>query len=145
MPQPYEDTRVNHQGELRERLVRHLEETRVLTSPAVAAAMRTVPRHIFVPGERLAEAYEDRAIAIKERDGAVISSISQPSMIVQMLQLLDVRAGMRVLEIGTGSGYNAALLAAVCAPGSVVTVDIEADLIERARTALDVIDASNVC
>lgn len=109
-------------------------QTGAIGDPAIAAAMLEVPRHRFVPQLSLDDAYADKAVAIKERDGFVISSISQPSMIAQMLSLLDLRTGDRVLEIGTGSGYNAALTAALAGPpGSVVTVDIEDDLLELAR------------
>ena len=128
---------MSREGALRDELVAHLERTRVLRDPRVAAAIRAVERHRFVPAVAAEEAYEDKAVAIKERDGLVISSISQPSMIVHMLELLDVRPRDRVLEIGTGSGYNAALLAELARQGTVVSVEIESDLIEHARTALD--------
>ncbi len=137
MPQPYEEWRVTRDRELRERLVAHLEGSHVLADPTLAAAFRSVPRHLFIPEIAPHEAYEDRALAIKERNGVVISSISQPSMIAQMLQLLDVHPGQHVLEVGTGSGYNAALLATLAgADGYVLTVDIEDDLIARAREVL---------
>jgi protein-L-isoaspartate(D-aspartate) O-methyltransferase len=128
---------MNREGSLRERLIAHLERTRVLRDPHIAAALRAVDRHRFVPTTEVEEAYEDKALAIKERDGSVISSISQPSMIVHMLALLDVHAGNHVLEIGTGSGYNAALLAQLAGAGNVVSVELERDLIESARAALD--------
>jgi len=137
VPQPYEVWRVSRDRELRERLVANLEGTHALTDPTIVAAFCRVPRHLFVEEVGLDEAYEDRALAIKERDGVVVSSISQPSMIAQMLALLDVRPAQRILEIGTGSGYNAALLATLAGDnGYVLTVDIEDDLIERARNAL---------
>jgi protein-L-isoaspartate(D-aspartate) O-methyltransferase len=128
---------MNREGSLREGLIAHLERTRVLRDPRIAAALRAVDRHRFVPMSTPEEAYEDKALAIKERDGSVISSISQPSMIVHMLALLDVRAGDHILEIGTGSGYNAALLAQLAGTGTVTSVEIERDLIATARTALD--------
>jgi protein-L-isoaspartate(D-aspartate) O-methyltransferase len=123
---------------LREELVAQLRRARILQSPRIEAALLAVERHCFVPSEPLEEAYEDKALAIKERDGLVLSSISQPSMIVHMLELLDVALGDRVLEIGTGSGYNAALLAELAgASGKVVSVELEGDLLERARTMLN--------
>jgi protein-L-isoaspartate(D-aspartate) O-methyltransferase len=122
---------------LREGLIAHLERTRILRDPRIASALRAVDRHAFVPMVAAAEAYEDKALAIKEHDGLIISSISQPSMIVHMLSLLDAQPGNRVLEIGTGSGYNAALLACLARPGTVVSVEIEEDLLDRARSALD--------
>lgn len=131
--------------QLRERLVEHLERTRVLTDPHVEAAVLHTPRHRFIPDIPLPTAYEDRALPIKERGGEIISSISQPSMIVQMLQLLCVQPGDSILEIGTGSGYNAALLVHLTGPtGRVLTVDIEPDLIEMARTRFADLGFANV-
>jgi protein-L-isoaspartate(D-aspartate) O-methyltransferase len=128
---------MNHERALRDELIAHLERTRVLRDPRVTAALRAVDRHRFVPGVTPEEAYEDKALAIKERDGSVLSSISQPSMIVHMLELLNVAPTDRVLEIGTGSGYNAALLAELAPEGTVVSVEIEADLMDSARLALN--------
>jgi len=136
---------VSRDRELRERLVEYLEDCHVLTDPTIVAAVRRVPRHLFVPDVTIDDAYADRALAIKERGGLVISSISQPAMIVQMLQLLGVRPGQRVLEVGTGSGYNAALLAELVGPeGHVLTVDIEEDLIERARAVFSLLSMQRV-
>lgn len=130
---------------LRQRLVEHLERAHVLTDANVRAALLTVSRQAFVPEFSLEDAYDDRALATKERDGMVISSISQPGMIVQMLQLLAVRRGDRVLEIGTGTGYNAALLAALAGDeGAVVTVDIERDLVEGANATFAMLRMSNI-
>jgi protein-L-isoaspartate(D-aspartate) O-methyltransferase len=131
--------------DLRTRLVAHLQQTGVLAASNVAEAMLAVPRHRFIPGAPIDAAYDDRALAIKEQGGNVLSSISQPSMVVQMLQLLEVEPQQRVLEIGTGSGYNAALLAALTGPkGTVVTVEIEDDLAQLARARFDELAITNV-
>ncbi len=107
--------------------------------------MRKVPRHHFVPDVPLEEAYADRAIAIKVSQGEIISSISQPGMIALMLQSLAPEAGDRVLEIGTGSGYHAALLAELVGPeGSVTTTDLDADLAARAHAAIGELGYANV-
>lgn len=130
---------------LRELMVSHLERGGVLRRPAVAAAMRAVPRHRFLPGKALDEAYADRAIAIKMDGPDIASSISQPAMIALMLELLAPAPGDRILEIGTGSGYNAALLAEIVGPeGSVTTIDLDEDLASRARTTLDELGYRNV-
>jgi protein-L-isoaspartate(D-aspartate) O-methyltransferase len=122
---------------LREALVSHLQRTGVLHFSSAATAMRAVPRHRFIPAASLDEAYADRAIAIKMRGDEIVSSISQPGMIAQMLELLDAAAGDRVLEVGTGSGYNAALLAEIVGPnGSVTTIDLDGELVDRARALL---------
>ncbi len=128
---------MNREGALRDELIAHLERTRVLRDPRITAALRAVDRHRFVSSASPEEAYEDKALAIKERDGCVLSSISQPSMIVHMLELLAVARTDRVLEIGTGSGYNAALLAELAPEGTVVSVEIETDLLEQARVVLN--------
>jgi protein-L-isoaspartate(D-aspartate) O-methyltransferase len=122
---------------LREGLVGHLERSRVVRSPRIASALRAVDRHRFVPAENRDEAYADKALALKEQAGAIISSISQPSMVAQMLELLAAEPASRVLEIGTGSGYNAALLAELASDGTVVSIEIERDLLDAARSVLD--------
>ena len=131
--------------ELRAALVSHLRRSGALHDDAVARALLAVPRDRFVPGLPLEAAYEDRAHAFKERDGKVLSSISQPAIIAQMLEMLEVRRGARVLEIGTGSGYNAALLGSLTGPdGTVTSVEIERDLAERARETLRELEIANV-
>lgn len=106
-------------------------------TPDVERAMRTVSRHSFLPGLGLRSTYSDEAVAIKWQGGRAVSSVSQPSMIASMLEMLQVRPGSHVLEIGTGSGYNAALLATLAgAGGHVVTVEIDEQLAEKARSQL---------
>ncbi|HEU5481054.1 MAG TPA: methyltransferase domain-containing protein [Candidatus Tumulicola sp.] len=122
---------------LREAMVAQLERAGVLRTPAVAAAMRAVPRHLFLPGLALDDAYADRAVALKTDGSQIVSSVSQPAMIALMLELLAASPGDRLLEIGTGSGYNAALLAEIVGPsGSVTTLDLDAELAERAAAVL---------
>jgi len=97
-----------------------------------------VPRHVFVPEVAPAAAYRDEALVIKcGPDGMPVSSSSQPAMMARMLDQLGLRPGHRVLEIGTGSGYNAAVMAAVVGPeGKVVSIDIDPELVARARASL---------
>lgn len=122
---------------LRETLVAELQRSGAAEEPAIAHAFAAVPRHCFVPEVPLEEAYADRAISIKSAGGETLASISQPSMLGRMLELAHVERGERILEIGTGSGYNAALLAELAGDdGLVVTIDVEADLVERARMTL---------
>jgi protein-L-isoaspartate(D-aspartate) O-methyltransferase len=122
----------------RARLVDELRDSGRLTSPAVEAAFRAVPRHLFLPELTASEAYQDEAFVIKtDADGTPLSSSSQPAIMAIMLEQLGVAPAQRVLEIGSGTGYNAALMSYLVGErGSVVTVDIDADLVARARDNL---------
>jgi protein-L-isoaspartate(D-aspartate) O-methyltransferase len=122
----------------RARLARALHESGHTPSAAVQAAFLAVPRHLFVPELDATAAYQDEALVIKYgADGLPVSSSSQPAMMAIMLEQLQLKPGHRVLEIGTGTGYNAAVMAHIVGPrGAVVTVDIDADLIARAQASL---------
>jgi protein-L-isoaspartate(D-aspartate) O-methyltransferase len=121
----------------RARLVDGLRDSGRLPGAAVEDAFRTVPRHLFLPGVPLARAYADEAVAVQTVDGITTSSASQPSMMAIMLEQLDLRPGHRVLEIGAGTGYNAALMARLVGPtGRVVAVDIDAELVDGAAQHL---------
>jgi protein-L-isoaspartate(D-aspartate) O-methyltransferase len=123
--------------ELRTALVDHLRRAGSCRSAQVERAMRLVPRHRFIPEVDLEHAYDDRAIITAHRDGEPISSISQPRIVAEMLDMVQVAPGDRVLEIGAGTGYNAALLSEIVGPdGHVVTIELEADLLRRASEAL---------
>jgi protein-L-isoaspartate(D-aspartate) O-methyltransferase len=109
---------------------------RIVSAP-VEQAFRAVPRHLFLPELPPDQAYRDEAVATKWADGVAISSASQPSMMAIMLEQLDLRPGHRVLEVGAGTGYNAALMARLVGPtGRVVAVDIDADLVSGAARNL---------
>ena len=122
----------------RARLVDELRDSGRLASPAVEAAFRAVPRHLFLPEMAADEAYQDEAFVIKTgSDGLPVSSSSQPAIMAIMLEQLGLAPGHRVLEVGAGTGYNAALMThLVGESGSVVTVDIDADMVARAQANL---------
>ena len=122
----------------RARLARALRDSGRTPSRAVQAAFASVPRHLFVPDLAPAAAYADDALVIKyDADGLPVSSSSQPAMMAIMLEPLELEPGHRVLEIGTGSGYNAAVLAHIVGPGgSVTTIDIDPGLTARAWASL---------
>jgi methyltransferase of FxLD system len=127
---------------LRRRLLAEMRAKGVLDSPRIEAAFLAVAREHFLP-EALADGgltavYRDDAIATKRNDqGLPLSSSSQPSLMAKMLALLDVQPGDRVLEVGAGTGYNAALLAHLSGPtGRVTSIDIDPDLALRARRSL---------
>ena len=115
------------------------------TSPSVEATFRTVPRHLFLPALPLAEAYRNRAIPTKLQDGEAVSSSSEPTIMATMLEMLDVQPGQRVLEIGAGTGYNAALMAQIVGEsGQVTALDIDQDIVEAAQAHLAAAGADRV-
>jgi protein-L-isoaspartate(D-aspartate) O-methyltransferase len=116
-------------------LVEDLVARHALSSESVGQAFLAVPRHLFVPETPVDEAYlADRAIPTHfDERGVSISSSSAPSIMAIMLELLRVAPGQRVLEIGAGTGYNAALLAhLVGEAGSVTTIDIDEEVAREA-------------
>ena len=104
----------------------------------VEAAFRAVARHVFVPNVSLEVAYTDDVVLMKTNEaGVAVSTVSQPTVVALMLEQADIRPGHRVLEIGSG-GYNAALLKELVGPhGEVTTIDIDADVTDRARQRLE--------
>jgi len=122
---------------LHQALVEQLKRAGQFPSPRVEAAFRAVPRHLFLPDVELEKVYQDEAIPTKFQDELPISSSSQPTMMAIMLQQLDLKPGQRVLEIGAGTGYNAALIAHIVGEqGHVVTLDIDEDIVAQARAHL---------
>ena len=109
----------------------------LVTDARVIAAMREVPRHRFVPEPRRAEAYGDHPLPI-----GYGQTISQPSLVAYMTQELRPRTDDRVLEIGTGSGYQAAVLSKLVA--EVYTIEIVGPLAERATQVLGDLGFDNV-
>ncbi|WP_351227695.1 methyltransferase domain-containing protein [Streptomyces sp. NPDC002133] len=146
-------------AEVRRALVRRIAATGALEDHAWRAAFEEVPRHLFVPyyyvstfagyerlwcgdhdpdrRERwLRGAYADGPLATRVRDGRLLSSSSQPSLMARMLDALGVRDGHHVLEIGAGTGYNAALLSHRLGDALVTTVELDPEITESARAHL---------
>lgn len=115
----------------RDRLVDRLERTGHCVRPSTSAAMRAVPRHAFVPERQRDAAYEDRPLPIG--DGQTISA---PHMVAMMVDLLELEPGDRVLEVGTGCGYHAAVTAEVVGPEHLYSVEVSPRLAEEARRRL---------
>ncbi|MDD4865678.1 MAG: methyltransferase, FxLD system [Mycobacterium sp.] len=128
------------------RLSQHVLRAGHVSSERVTQALRAVPRHVFLPGIEPERVYRDEAFPTKyNADRRPLSSSSQPAIMARMLEQLDVQPGHRVLEIGTGTAYNAALLGhLVGEAGAVVTVDIDDDLVADARDRLTALGASQV-
>jgi len=122
---------------LRDAMVDRLLATATLSKP-VEAAFRSVPRDLFLPGVDLERVYSGDVIVTRSDDrGRPISSSSQIGIMAPMLEHLAVSAGMRVLEVGAGTGYNAALLDELVGPdGSVTTIEIDPTTAEEARVHL---------
>jgi protein-L-isoaspartate(D-aspartate) O-methyltransferase len=130
---------------LRANMVALLKERGSVSDPRVTAALENVPRDVFVPGAELAEAYGAQAIVTHRRDGVPTSSASHPAIVAIMLEQLQAPAGGSILEIGAGTGYNAALLSdLVGASGRVVTVDIDPEVADEARSHLSEAGVANV-
>jgi protein-L-isoaspartate(D-aspartate) O-methyltransferase len=121
----------------REQMVSRQIEGRGVRDPLTLAALRKVPRHEFVAPELAAEAYADHPLPIGHGQ-----TISQPYIVAFMTEALGLRGGERVLEVGTGSGYQAAVLAEIA--GSVFTVEIVKTLAEEARERLARLGYRNV-
>ena len=112
-------------------------EARDVRDQRVLAALRAVPRHLFVPPGGRSAAYDDHPIAIGHGQ-----TISQPYIVAFMTEALELRGGERVLEIGTGSGYQTAILAELCA--EVFSVERIPELADRARAVLAAEGYANV-
>jgi len=112
-------------------------EARGISAPRVLEAMRTVPRHLFVPEHLHARAYDDTPLPIGHEQ-----TISQPYIVASMSQLLEAVASDTVLEIGTGSGYQAAVLSLLVK--QVYSIEIIPELAERARKTLTELGYHNV-
>ena len=130
----------------------------------IRAAFRAAPRHLFVPRfysstcarwvrwqdegleKHLDELYQDHPLGIHfDANGRIVSTISQPSLVLLMLDLLDLKPGMKVYELGGGSGWNAAMLGKLVGPeGHVTSIELIEDLVEPAQQALRSLGIQNV-
>src|SRR5918992_5000935 len=123
--------------EKRERMVERQLARRGIEDPRVLDAMREVPRELFVPEDQRRRAYRDGALRIGEGQ-----TISQPWIVACMAQLLELKGDETVLEVGTGSGYGAAVLSRLCA--QVVTIERFESLAAGARETLAELGYHNV-
>lgn len=133
--------------QLRNRLVDQIRANGHARTSEAEAALRTVPRHLFVPKASLQEAYADAPVNTKfDTDGkTAISCASQPGVVALMLDQLGAQPGDKVLELGAGTAYNAALMAyQVGEAGHVTTIDVDEDIVEGARANLAAAGITNV-
>jgi protein-L-isoaspartate(D-aspartate) O-methyltransferase len=124
-------------GARRRAMVDEQIQARGIRDPALLAAMREVPRHEFVAATLRRNAYEDTPLPIEERQ-----TISQPYIVALMTELARLESTSRVLELGTGCGYQTAVLAACAA--EVFTIEIDPVLAEQAARTLDALGIVNV-
>lgn len=131
---------------LRDAMITKIKDAGYVLDPDVEGALRSVERHLFVPAASLEDAYANDIVVTKHGvDGQVLSCLSQPSIVALQLGQLGIQSGHRVLEIGAGAGYNAALLAHLAGPdGHVTAIDVDTDIVDQARERLDVAGVGNV-
>jgi protein-L-isoaspartate(D-aspartate) O-methyltransferase len=122
---------------LRERMVREQIEARGVKDAAVLKSMRRVPRHLFVPPNLRTASYEDHPLPIGQGQ-----TISQPYIVAVMSELLQVKPDHKVLEIGTGSGYQAAVLSPLA--GKIFSIEIVPELAASAQSLLKTLGCANV-
>lgn len=127
----------NVYSERREKMVKQQIEERGVTDPAVLKAMRTVKRHEFVPSAQVDFAYEDRPLPI-----GYGQTISQPYIVAYMTEVIKPQSNFKVLEIGTGSGYQAAVLSTIVK--EVYTIEIIPELGKAAAERLKKANCENV-
>ena len=124
---------------MKEELIKELQK-RIVKDPRIMEAFKSVPREHFVLSSHRNQAYEDRPLPILSGQ-----TISQPSTVLMMTQALEIKEGMKILEIGSGSGYQAALLGKlVGTKGTVVSTEILPELVQFAQKNLDKVGIKNV-
>ena len=124
-------------AELRERMVRRQIEARGISDPAILNAFREVPREAFVSPDYARDAYDDHPLPIEAGQ-----TISQPYIVALMIEAAEVRSGDRVLEVGAGSGYAAAVMSRIA--GEVIGIERQHDLVEVAGRRLKRLGYDNV-
>ncbi len=132
-----DDEKMDKYREERRDMVKYQIESRGVTDSAVLEAIRKVPRHLFVPERYADRAYDDSPLPIGKEQ-----TISQPYIVALMTELLALKGGERVLEIGTGSGYQSAVLAEIV--DSVYTIEIICELAETASGRLKKLGYNNI-
>jgi len=127
----------SHEDHLRADMVKHQIMARGISDPLVLNAMSSVKRHLFVPKELISSAYNDYPLPIGHGQ-----TISQPYIVALMTELLELRGGERVLEIGTGSGYQTAILAEIA--GSVYSIEIVEELALEVKERIESLGYTNI-
>jgi len=113
-------------------LINSLRSSRFLNDDNVESAFRDIPRHEFVPTSELDRAYYNEPLAIMKNQ-----TISQPGVVSRMTEWLDLKDGQKILEIGTGSAWQTAILSYLVGTGTVYSVEIHSELVKYARENLE--------
>lgn len=120
-------------------LVIHMKNTGFLNDKRVESAIKSIPRHNFIPKSLLDRAYENGPLPIMNGQ-----TISQPSVVARMTEWLDVKEGQKILEIGSGSGWQSAILSKLVGTGKIFTIERHENLANFARENLKRSDVKNV-
>ena len=120
-------------------LIIHLKNSNFLTDKRVESALRNIPRHEFVPESELDYAYNNEPLQIMKNQ-----TISQPGVVTRMTEWLDVKDGQKILEIGTGSGWQSAILSYLVGKGDVFSVERHPELVKFAQENLKKLNIDNV-
>ena len=120
-------------------LINYLKNSRFLTDDNVESAFRNIPRHEFVPTSDLDYAYYNEPLPIMKNQ-----TISQPGVVSRMTEWLDIKDGQNILEIGTGSGWQTAILSYLVGKGTVYSVEIHPELVKFAKENLEKLGIDNV-
>ncbi len=123
----------------KERLIQRLIDAGYLSSPKVIQAMNEVPRELFIPKKEQRYAYADTPLEIGHGQ-----TISAPHMVAIMAEALDIKEESKALEIGTGTGYHAAIIARIAKKGHVYTVERVKELIKKAKENMETLHTKNV-
>lgn len=120
-------------------LIIYLKNSKFLTDERLESALRNIPRHEFVPESELDDAYNNEPLPLMKNQ-----TISQPGVVTRMTEWLDVRDGQKILEIGTGSGWQSAILSYLVRTGSVYSVERHPELVKFAQENLKKLKIDNV-
>ncbi len=113
-------------------LINFLKNSRFLNDDNVESAFRNIPRHEFVPISELDRAYDNEPLSIMKDQ-----TISQPGVVSRMTEWLDVKDGQKILEIGTGSAWQTAILSYLIGTGTIYSVEIHSELVKFAKENLE--------
>ena len=123
----------------KESLIKHWGKSKIITDKRLITAFRKIPRENFLPLKLRQEAYDDIPLPIGSNQ-----TISQPTTILIMLQAIELKKTDRVLEIGTGSGYNATLISHIVKQGQVYTTEIIPELVDFAKSNIEKLKIKNI-